>query len=58
MLWAIREYDMVVSGPYSGFENSIAKNKPLQKWLLDSLKLPDTETFLNKGENRRGKPGT
>jgi len=50
MLWAIREYDMHVSGSYSGFENSIPKNEPLQRWLLASFKLPDMETFLNKGE--------
>ncbi len=50
MLWAIREYDLYVAGSYSGFENSIAKKEPLLRWLLDSFKLPDTETFLNKGE--------
>ncbi len=50
MLWAIREYNLYVSGSYSGFENSISRNEPLQRWLLDSFKLPDTETFLNKGE--------
>ncbi len=50
MLWAIREYDLYVAGSYSGFENSIAKNEPLQKWLLDSFKLPDKETFLNQEE--------
>jgi len=49
LMWALREYDLYVSGAYSGFENSITKNEALRDWLLASFNLPDTEAFLKEG---------
>lgn len=50
MWWALREYDLYVTGAYSGFENSIQKNEALRDWLLASFPLPTMETFLKKGD--------
>lgn len=50
MFWAIWEYDLHVSGKYSGLEKSVKKDAGLRKWLLSSFELPGLDTFLKNGD--------